>query len=275
MPKGSGGGGGGSGNQKAVAAAAKKAAVQSVKDQKKAAQQELAVQKEWCQGADLRGQARAESAAAKADDAARKRREKAALLAEEEDAATGGGRPKQSGSNTSSQQKGGKKKGKNNNNNDLSMLENALVSGAEKKLKAKKQVEQDKAAKLKAQEETKQQQLEQPLDPLLANTEEMIRGTTDNLVGRAANKALDDDNAAVSGIDGALESLNIGVGGGGSGAAGTGTSGPSAKALFKAFEERTLREMKQEHPGLKLSQYKDKIFQLWKKSPENPANHHL
>ena len=31
-------------------------------------------------------------------------------------------------------------------------------------------------------------------------------------------------------------------------------------------------EMKEDYPGLKLSQYKDKIFQKWKKSPENPAN---
>ena len=31
-------------------------------------------------------------------------------------------------------------------------------------------------------------------------------------------------------------------------------------------------QVKEDYPGLKLSQYKEKIFQLWKKSPENPAN---
>jgi hypothetical protein len=30
--------------------------------------------------------------------------------------------------------------------------------------------------------------------------------------------------------------------------------------------------MKEDLPGLKLSQYKDRIFEAWKKSPENPAN---
>lgn len=30
--------------------------------------------------------------------------------------------------------------------------------------------------------------------------------------------------------------------------------------------------MKEDLPGLKLSQYKDRIFEMWKKSPENPAN---
>ena len=87
----------------------------------------------------------------------------------------------------------------------------------------------------------------------------MIRGTTDDLVGRSANKAIDD---LVSGIDGALQGLGI-----------EGSSGPGNKALYKAFEERMLPQMKDDYPGLKLSQYKDKIFQTWKKSPENPANH--
>lgn len=43
-----------------------------------------------------------------------------------------------------------------------------------------------------------------------------------------------------------------------------------AKALYAAFEERMMVEMKEEYPGLKRSQYKDKIFKEWQKSPENP-----
>ena len=89
----------------------------------------------------------------------------------------------------------------------------------------------------------------------------MIRGTEDDLVGRAANKALDEEHGA-SGIDGALDAMNISVGG----------QATSSKALFKAYEERMMSQMKEDFPGLKLSQYKDKIFQKWKKSPENPAN---
>ena len=44
------------------------------------------------------------------------------------------------------------------------------------------------------------------------------------------------------------------------------------RALHQAFEERELPQMRQDYPGLKLSQYKEKIFEMWKKSPENPAN---
>ena len=44
------------------------------------------------------------------------------------------------------------------------------------------------------------------------------------------------------------------------------------KALYNAFLERQLPIMKEEHPGLRLNQYKERIFELWQKSPENPVN---
>ncbi len=44
------------------------------------------------------------------------------------------------------------------------------------------------------------------------------------------------------------------------------------KAAWKAFEERTLVQLKQDKPGLKMSQYKEHIWRLWQKSPENPLN---
>jgi hypothetical protein len=247
MPKAKGGP-----NQKVASAAEKKAAAQAVKDAKAAQEKEKELQAEWSKGANNRGLSRADAAAEKADEAARKKREKAALLAEEEAALGAGGKAKKTPALSKKNKKG----------NDLSLLENALVSGAEKKMKAKKQAELEKAEKAKA-EQMKKKEEEKPMDPLLANTEEMIRGTADDLVGRAANKALDEENA-VSGIDGALETLNVGGEGG--------TIVTSAKALYKAFEERMLPEVKQDYPGLKLSQYKEKIFQMWKKSPENPAN---
>lgn len=58
----------------------------------------------------------------------------------------------------------------------------------------------------------------------------------------------------------------------------TGSSGPEKhpekrqKAAYKAYEERMLVELKEEMPGLKLSQYKNKIFDMWQKSPDNPMN---
>ncbi|KAF3321140.1 Coiled-coil domain-containing protein [Carex littledalei] len=44
------------------------------------------------------------------------------------------------------------------------------------------------------------------------------------------------------------------------------------KATFKAFEEAELPKLKEEKPGLTLNQYKDMIWKMWKKSPDNPLN---
>lgn len=44
------------------------------------------------------------------------------------------------------------------------------------------------------------------------------------------------------------------------------------KAAFKAFEEAELPRLKAEKPGLTHTQYKDMIWKLWKKSPDNPLN---
>ncbi|XP_039143561.1 coiled-coil domain-containing protein 124 [Dioscorea cayenensis subsp. rotundata] len=44
------------------------------------------------------------------------------------------------------------------------------------------------------------------------------------------------------------------------------------KASFKAFEEAELAKLKEEKPGLTLTQYRDMIWKLWKKSPDNPLN---
>ncbi|KAF9063688.1 hypothetical protein BDP27DRAFT_1270694 [Rhodocollybia butyracea] len=44
------------------------------------------------------------------------------------------------------------------------------------------------------------------------------------------------------------------------------------KAAFEAYQERELPGMKQEHPGLRLQQYKDLLYKQFQKSPDNPFN---
>jgi hypothetical protein len=241
-------------NQKVVAANEKKGKVEQEKAAKAASAKESELATDWEKGANTRGQSRATGEAAKADEAARKRQEKAALLAEEEAALGAGGKLKKAPTLS--------KKGKNKKKGDLSLLEDALVGAADKKLKKTKEAERLKQQKLK-EAEAKKKAAEKPLDPLLANTQSMLSGTEADMIGRAANKALDAN--AASGIDGALQSLHLPAGGGGSAI-------PSAKALFKAFEEAKMPEVKEDYPGLKLSQYKEKVFQMWKKSSQNPAN---
>ncbi|CAI5745323.1 unnamed protein product [Peronospora destructor] len=45
-----------------------------------------------------------------------------------------------------------------------------------------------------------------------------------------------------------------------------------AKAAYKAFEEVMMPQLKEDYPGLKLSQYKQKLSELWRRSPDNPLN---
>nr|GFC24547.1 hypothetical protein [Tanacetum cinerariifolium] len=42
--------------------------------------------------------------------------------------------------------------------------------------------------------------------------------------------------------------------------------------LPEAFEEAELPKLKAEKPGLTHTQYKDMIWKIWKKSPDNPLN---
>ena len=44
------------------------------------------------------------------------------------------------------------------------------------------------------------------------------------------------------------------------------------KALYLAYKEKMLPIVKSENPGLRLTQYEDRIFDLWKRAPENAAN---
>jgi len=255
--------------QKAEHAAQKQAAI----DQQRQAQEAA----EWQKGANTKRLSREQEAAAKADEAARKRREKADLLAAEE-AELGSGGTTQAKKAELSAKKSKNKGNKGKKKDDLALLEDALVSAADKKARKKKAddlAKQREQEQTKAKQQAKQQALEEQaktLDPLLANTEKMIGdSTTDSegaVVGRSANKARMEE-AAGSGIEAALDTLNVTTGGGGGG-----ISSPklSAKALYQAFEERMLPQVKEDYPGLRLSQYKDKVWALYKKSPENPAN---
>lgn len=245
-----------------------KAANKAAKDEKAAAERSKQEAESWNQGANLKGAAKAQSAAEKADEAARKKAEKAALLAEEE---ANAGPSKITKVPKLSQKK---------KNDPLALLEATLVSSADKKVKADKKKERERKEKEEQmlREKEKQRVLQvQNQDPLLANTDAMLGGAIhddddDDLMGGSGsgklNKALEHGEVDASGIDAALSAMSM------SNANGIVDEHPEKrmKALHKAFEEKMMGPMKEEYPGLKRSQYQERIFNLWKKSPENPMN---
>lgn len=234
-----------------------KAANKAKKDAAAAAAAARIEDANWKKGSNVKGEARANAAAEKADEQARKRAEKAALLAAEE--ADMSGKPKVKLTNL--KKKGGKKK------NDLSLLEDALVGNADKKAKADKRaarLRKDAEELRRKEKEQKKKDEMKSLDPLMANTNAMIGNSIGN-EGRL-NESLDPTAIEASGIDSALANMKL--------SSGVVDDHPEKrmKALHKAFEEKMMPQMKEEYPGLKRSQYLEKIFALWKKSPDNPMN---
>lgn len=77
------------------------------------------------------------------------------------------------------------------------------------------------------------------------------------------NHAIDDDSKWVSGIDSALEDL---------GEAAPEDKHPEKrmKARYNKFVEITMPIFKEQFPGLKHSQLKQKLWDAWQKSPDNP-----
>jgi Coiled-coil domain-containing protein 124 /Oxs1 len=77
----------------------------------------------------------------------------------------------------------------------------------------------------------------------------------------------DEDSITASGLDNAVDALSSGMG-----KVSTGESYGKGKALYKAFTTSRLPEMREEMPGLKLSQYQERLFDEWKLHPDNPKN---
>lgn len=80
------------------------------------------------------------------------------------------------------------------------------------------------------------------------------------------------DDIVASGIDSALEALTMSGSSGGGGGEVDAHPEKRRKAAYLAFETALMPSMREEYPGLKLQQYKQKIFKVWEKSPENPMN---
>jgi len=246
-------------NEKKEAGRQRKTANSKLKTEANEREREEAEAAEWKKGSNIRGATRSEAAANRADEAARKRQEKAALQAlEEEDNGPGG--------------KGKAKivsKKKKKSKNDFSLLEEALVGDAEKNLKAVKKAERvkkEREERLRLERQKQKDVESRSRNPLLKNTDDMLANAIGDDEGVGHLNAPPGEAQGSTGIDAALSALSVGEG--------KSEKHPEKrmKALHMAFIQRMMPEMKNDYPGLKMSQYKEKIYQLWKKNPENPMN---
>ena len=113
----------------------------------------------------------------------------------------------------------------------------------------------------KAMEKAKQKEKEEK-----AKKKAIEESGGNDYMGVLAANTNKEDGIDASGVDEAIAALSVG------GEGGAGGKKVNMKAAFKEFEEREIARLKEENPGLKLSQLKERAFQNWQKSPENPTN---
>ncbi|KDO28322.1 hypothetical protein SPRG_06372 [Saprolegnia parasitica CBS 223.65] len=224
-------------NSKAAAANERKAANDAEKNKKKSAQAEAAAAAEWAQGADARGSKRQQEEELKRQQADAKKAELKRLQEEEEAALSGV-----------------KAKAKTKNMKDMDKPWELALEPTGKKSNKGSRAKPASAPRVVAD----------PAPARPAGRHDIVFNDDIDLhenKNRHASDALE-----ATSVEDALALLS------------TDDKGNErhperrAKAAYKAFEEATMPQLKEDYPGLKLSQYKQRLSDMWRKSPQNPLN---
>jgi hypothetical protein len=209
----------------------------------------------WDEGANLRGKSKKVAADSKADEQVKKKQEMAELLAADEADISG---------TVFKVKKVKKAKGKD----DFDKLNEALA--AVPKTKAQKLAEEKKrTAELKRKKEDEErikrneEKRKREADAIKAG---VVLDDGDQLMLVGNTNKLDTDVVEATGITNALSALSTSS----TGATEDAHPEKRQKTLHKAYVEKMMPIMKQDHPGLRMTQYQEKIFEMWKTSPENP-----
>ena len=147
------------------------------------------------------------------------------------------------------------KKGKKKKGDDLDLLNQALKNAP--KTKAQREIEQKNTEKINKQKQEehlkikKQEELELLERERQQNLRKNISYNHEDIMNVQINNKLDENEEEITGIDNILDAF----------------SNDNLIMTYDEFYKQKLEALKSAFPGLRLSQYKDKIFQLWKKSP--------
>jgi hypothetical protein len=235
-----------------------RAANEAAKAAKAADDAERAEAAAWSVGAKSNNKARAEED--KEAERRRKAAEKAMLEAAEAEELSGVAKKGKT-----------KKKGKD----DFDLLNAALASQpktkAQKEADAKKAADEERRRKEESQREISEQRRKAEEEEIRRNAARgIVMNHTDRLMVPLNNR-LDEDEDFVhaSGLDDALDTLQVAAGG-----TPKFDEHPERrqKAAYQAYYNSMLPALREENPNLKLSQYKERIFDMWKTAPENPMS---
>jgi hypothetical protein len=205
-------------------------------------------------GANTRGASKKKDAESKADEQLKKKQEMADILAADEEVIAG----------TVFTGKKIKKKGKD----DFDKLNEVLA--AQPKTKAQKLAEEKKkAAELKRKKEDEaRKKRDEEKQKREADAVKAGIVLQDDLLVENTNK-MSSDTVDATGISEAISLLSTS---GGDDTEIDAHPERRQKALHKAYVEKMMPIVKQDHPGLRMTQYQEKIFEMWKSSAENPRH---
>ena len=148
------------------------------------------------------------------------------------------------------------KKNKKNKKDDFSLLNEALKNAPKTKAQRDAEKKTLELEELKKKQEVlaKEKKVKQELLEKEKKQNELkgISYTHNEIMNVQINNTLNEGEEEVTGIDNILDVLS---------------NNTTSSMSFDDFYNQQLPILKEESPGLRLSQYKDKIFQLWKKSP--------
>lgn len=212
-------------------------------------QRQLEEENKWKEGINERGKKREEQINKKHDEKMRKNQEMRELLA------------KDNMDTNNIIKRPSSRKGKRVKNELEEELNNRPVTNAERILQEKqRQKETDKFKELleeKKREEEREQKIKEEFE---YNKRGIV--SDQKLFIKIDNNNLFEEKSVynASNIEDAVNIFNDDL--------------PNETCLYKEFYERNLPIVKNELPGLRLSQYKEKIRKMWKISYENPKNNH-
>ncbi|RIB08313.1 DUF1014-domain-containing protein [Gigaspora rosea] len=142
------------------------------------------------------------------------------------------------------------------------------------KLKREAQLaKKNEAARLLQQEETELSKYK-PVIKISGEEKKAVKRAQNQEKASAERREIPEFSA--SNIDDAIDLMSAAVG------SGPGQSGGALnidkhpekrfKAALAAYEEREMPKVKEEHPGLRYTQYREIVYKNFQKSPENPFN---
>ena len=204
--------------------------------------QDLKEDQQWEKGTNKRGLQKLQQQTEKQEEKMRNAKEMKELLTAEEES-LGSGR---------------KSKTRNKKGDDFELLKTlaTLPKSKAQKEKEEKLRKKEEQRKLEEQRKIEKQELMQKQEQEENKLQQ--KGIVTNSDIYIPNENNNEEFSYANSIDNALEILN------------ENDEDPKIKDIFKEFYKTQFQLLKEENPGLRLNQYKERIYKLWKKSPENP-----